>query len=106
MGSNSLVEKLLFENLQEEELSRIIKPTVNNLHKFAIDYADALVLASPVIDKDVLSHIKSSGKPFMQYPGDENYINSYQNFYQQFFSESEDCAEIAEESEEIVLTEN
>ena len=104
--SNSLVEKLLFENLQEKELSRLRKPTVNNLHKFAIDYSDAVVQASPVIEKDVLSHIKSSGKPFMQYPGDENYINSYQNFYQQFFSESEDCVEIEEEPEKIVLTEN
>ena len=103
---NSLVEKLLFESLDEGELSMIRKPDANNLHKFAIDYADAVVQASPIIDKGVLSHIQASGKPFMQYPGEENYIDSYQHFYQQFFSESEDSADLEEEPEEVVLTEN
>ncbi len=103
---NSLVDKLLFESLDARELIRLRQPTANNLHKFAIDYADAVVQASPNIDKGVLSHIKSSGKPFMEYPGAENYIDSYQQFYQQFFSESTDYLDVEEEPEEAVLTEN
>ena len=94
-----LTEKLLFENLQKDDISRIKNPTIANLHKFAIDYADAIVQASQNINKDVLKHIKSSSKPFMEYPGAEDYIDAYQGFYQQFIKQEE-------ESEEVALIEN
>ena len=96
--SSTITEKLLFEKLTEEDVNRLQKPNINNLHKFAIDYADAIVEASPNIEKDVLSHIKSTNKPFMQYPGEEDYIDAYQDFYEQFIGE--------EEIEEVVLTED
>jgi starch synthase len=73
------------------------------LHKFAIDYADAVVQGSADIDKNVLSHIKFSGKPFMKYPGAENYIDAYQDFYEQFIEQEEDSEELEEEA---ALTEN
>ena len=87
--SNSLPEKLLFEDLQKKDVARIKDSTVINLHKFAIDYADAVVQASPKIDKRVLLHIKSSSKPFMKYPGKEDYVDAYQNFYEQFVKQEE-----------------
>ena len=98
---NNLSDKLLFEKLEECDVSRIHKSTINNLHKYAIDYADAVVQASADIDKDVLSHIKSSGKPSMQYPGAENYIDAYQDFYEQFILQDDELDELEEE----VLTE-
>lgn len=101
--SNTLTEKLLFEKLEESNVSGIKNPNINNLHKFAVDYADAVVQASAYIDKDVLSHIKSSKKPFMEYPGTENYIDAYQDFYGQFIEEED---ESEQEPEEIALTEN
>ena len=104
--SNNLTEKLLFEKLEERDVSRIQQSTTNNLHKFAIDYADAIVQASSDIDKDVLSHIKSSGKPFMEYPGSESYIDAYQVFYQQFILGEEEAEELEEEPEEVALTEH
>ncbi len=94
----------MFENLEKIDISRVKKSTTNNLHKFAIDYADAVVQASADINKGVLSHIKSSGKPFMQYPGAENYIDAYQDFYGQFIDQDDEIAE--EEPEKFALTEN
>jgi len=94
--SDTLHEKLLFENLKESEVASLKASNIINLHKFAIDYADAVVQASSDIDKDVLEHIKSSGKPFMEYPGEEDYIDAYQEFYEQFI----------EQEEEVALTEN
>ena len=98
LSKNNLTEKLLFEQLKESDVSRVKQSTTNNLHKFAIDYADAVIQASPVIHKDVSNHIKSSGKPFMEYPGEENYIDAYQDFYDQFIFQEE-------QSEELELTE-
>ena len=52
---------------------------------------------SPNIETDVLQHIKSTNKPFMEYPGEEDYIDAYQDFYEQFIDQ--------EEIEEVLLTE-
>ena len=41
--SNNITDKLLFENLDKKDVARLIKPTIGNLHKFAIDYSDAIV---------------------------------------------------------------
>tara|TARA_B100000902_G_C27315085_1_gene920753 strand:- start:1034 stop:1864 length:831 start_codon:yes stop_codon:yes gene_type:complete len=87
--SNTLPEKLLFENLEESDVSAIKKSNIINLHKFAIDYADAVIQASSKIDKKVLEHISSSNKPFMQYPGEEEYIDAYHRFYDQFMEKKE-----------------
>jgi len=90
--SNTLPEKLLFENLVEEDVAMLKEPNINNLHKHAIDYADAVVQASADIEKEVLDYIKTSEKPFMEYPGAEDYIDAYQDFYEQFIEEEEEVA--------------
>ena len=51
--------------------------------------------ASADIDKDVLDHIKLSKKPFMKYPGEEDYIDAYQDFYSEFILEEEQLKEVA-----------
>lgn len=104
--SNSLAEKLLFERLEDVDVAGVQNSTINNLHKFAVKYADAIVQASPNIDKDVLDNIKSSGKPFLQYPGSEDYIDAYQNFYQQFINQEEESEESEESEEELALIQN
>ena len=60
---------------------------IRDRHKHAIDYSDAIVQASSNIQKQVLDYIKSTEKPFMEYPGKENYIDVYQEFYKQFIEE-------------------
>ena len=87
--SSTLAEKLLFEDLEEPDVAKLKKSNINNLHKHAIDYADAVVQASANIEKEVLEYIKYSEKPFMEYPGEEDYINAYQDFYEQFIEEEE-----------------
>ena len=82
-------EKLLFENIEEALVAPLKVSNIRNLHKFAIDHSDAVVQASPDIDKDVLGYIKSSKKPFMEYPGAEDYVDAYQDFYEQFIKEEE-----------------
>mgnify|MGYP000584877521 CR=1 FL=1 len=93
--SESLPEKLLFEKLEKSDVEMLQKSNIVNLHKHAIDYADAVVQASADTEKEVLAYIKSSEKPFMPYPGEEDYIDAYQEFYEQFI----------EQEEEVVLTE-
>ena len=87
--NDTITDKLLYEKLEKKDVEGVKVPNINNLHKFAADYADAVVQASPEMDKDVLAHIKKSEKPFMEYPGEEDYIDAYQDFYAQFIEEEE-----------------
>ena len=41
------------------------------------------------INKSVLSSIEDSGKPFLDFPGDEEYEKEYLNFYENFIASDE-----------------
>ena len=87
--SDTIIDKLLFENLSEADLSGLKNLNINTLNKFAISYADAVVQASEKINKTVLNNIEESGKPFLEFPGEEEYENNYLNFYENFIEKEE-----------------
>ena len=87
--SDNIIDKLLFENLDECDLTGLKNLNVNTLNKFAISYADAVVQASEKINKNVLTNIQDSGKPFMEFPGEVEYENDYLNFYSHFIKNEE-----------------
>ena len=87
--SKDLTEKLLFEELESDDVEGIKKSNITNLHKFAIRYSDAIVQASPKIDKNLLNFIEKTNKPFMSYPGDEEFIDAYHSFYNKFLNKEE-----------------
>ena len=87
--SDNIIDKLLFEDLDENDLVGLKNLNVNTLNKFAISYADAVVQASEKINKNVLTNIQNSGKPFMEFPGEVEYENDYLNFYSHFIKNEE-----------------
>ena len=87
--SDNIIDKLLFEDLDENDLVGLNNLNVNTLNKFAISYADAVVQASEKINKNVLTNIQDSGKPFMEFPGEVEYENDYLNFYSHFIKNEE-----------------
>ena len=86
---NKLTDKLLYEDLLKDDVKNVTDASINNLHKFAIDYSDAVVQGTKEISDSILSHIKSVDKPFMKFPGNEEFIEKYKEFYNQFLPEEE-----------------
>jgi starch synthase len=84
--SDTIIDKLLFEDLEVNDLSGLKNLNINTLNKFAISYSDAVVQASEKINKSVLNSIEDSGKPFLDFPGDEEYEKQYLNFYENFIA--------------------
>ena len=85
-----IVEKLLYENnLEKSDLDLLRNPTFENLSKFAISYSDAVIQGSENINKKVLDYMKKSELPFMGYPGEENYEDQYNNFFDSLVEEEE-----------------
>lgn len=79
-----MVEKLLLDKIAEEDielLKEVERPDVVQLHRIAMQYADAIVQASENVDDAVLEMARGLGKPFLEYPGDEEYIQQYLDFY-------------------------
>ena len=52
----------------------------DELGKLAIDYSDGVIEAGNNANKSLLDYAKASGKPFMDYPGDD-YAEAYINFF-------------------------
>ena len=91
-----LVNKLLFEKkLEASDLEILTDPTFENLNKFAIKYSDAVIQGSEKINEGVSKYMKDSELPFMAYPGEEEYEEQYNNFFDS----------LVEEEEEIEMTE-
>ena len=78
-----MVEKLRMDGFSDDDLKSLLGGDVDykKLNKIAIDYADAIVQSSPDIDPELIEYAKNSGKPFLPYPGTENYAKAYLDFY-------------------------
>lgn len=93
--SNDIVDKLLFENLDKKDVTRIQKPNIGNLHKFAIDYSDAIIQASPNINNSIVEYAKLSGKEFVEYPGTEDYFHAYEELYNKILDKKKQAVDAA-----------
>lgn len=78
-----MVEKLRMDGFADEDLKSLLDGDVDykKLNKIAIDYADAVIQSSPEIDQELIDYAKNSGKPFLPYPGTDNYAEAYLDFY-------------------------
>lgn len=78
------VDKLKLDNISVKDmqvLTGVERPTDKELHKLAIQYADAIIQASPEVDHELVEMAHNSGKPFMDYPGEDDFVNRYLEFY-------------------------
>lgn len=77
-----MAEKLEMAGIPREALKAIDNGAVTyqDINKIGIDYADAVVQAMEDVDPELIAYAKASGKPFLPYPGEENY-QAYADFY-------------------------
>jgi len=73
--------KLKLNGITVKDLKYFKSPTYVNIIKAAIDYADGLIFGSPEIHPELLSYVKESGKPILDYQPMESYIDAYSDFY-------------------------
>lgn len=79
--NEGLVEKVKFDNLDDDVIKVLNKPTYNNLMKVAIDHSDALIVGSQEIPKELEDYLKSSKKPVLNYQSKEEFAENYKEFY-------------------------
>jgi starch synthase len=72
----------MFEGMIPEDVSKLKNPDFINYSKQAIDYSDALIQGTKNINSDLLSYMKSNGKPFLEFQPKDSFIEAYDQFYQ------------------------
>ncbi len=76
-------EKLWVEGIDEKQLAKTNISDYVSLMKKAIDLSDGVCISSPTATPELVDYARQSGKPILEYPGEENYVAAYNAFYDQ-----------------------
>ncbi|MGQ1947333.1 glycogen/starch synthase [Geofilum sp. OHC36d9] len=79
--NKEMKDKLVAMGVEASKLKQLDDPTYTNLTKLAIDLSDGIIQGSESIDSELTEYIKASGKPFLEYQSEEDYIDAYNKFY-------------------------
>lgn len=78
---NNLKKKIAFDGIDESSIAHISTPTYNNLLKVAVDFSDAVILASEDISTDLQDYIANLQIPVLPYVSLQEFEEAYANFY-------------------------
>lgn len=76
-----LVKKIGFDGVSEDSITHLNAPNYNNLLKVAVDYSDAVILASEEIPEELQNYISNLEKPVLPYVSLQEFEDAYVNFY-------------------------
>ncbi len=76
-----MLNKVKFDNINEDAIKVLEEPSYINLMKVAIDYSDALIVGSEEIPKDLETYLKASKKPILEYKHKDEFGEAYKTFF-------------------------
>jgi starch synthase len=79
--NEEMARKIAEDGINLNDISVINEPTFENYTKLALNYSDAAIKGSEVINPVIEQHIKASGMQYLDYQPKESYIDSYFDFY-------------------------
>ncbi len=74
-------DKIAFDGIDKEEMTQLSTPNYNNLLKVAVDFSDAIILASEEIPEELKKYISNLQKPVLPYVPLQEFEEAYMNFY-------------------------
>jgi len=86
--NKKFIDKLLFDGFSKKDIKHIIDESSHlNMLKQSIEYADGIIQGSEKINPDVEKFIKKSGKPFLTYKNEVEYMDAFNEFYDEILEE-------------------
>lgn len=86
--------KTLMDGLVADDVKELhAQPDFTGLSKLAMKWSDGVILGSETIHPQVKEHFKKAGKPSLEYKSPEEYIEAYDNFYEEALLEDSVLAE-------------
>ena len=81
---DTMLEKLLFDEIAQEHIAELKNATYTNLMKNAIENSDGVIIASAEISPELTDFIEKSTKPFLPFADKDEFAEKYTAFYQEF----------------------
>ncbi len=75
-----LIDKMIFDEIPNEQISAIKNPSYENLMKVSIDHSDAVIMASECLNSSLTKIIESSKKPFLPFASKDSVKEKYIDF--------------------------
>lgn len=91
--NKKIVDKAIIDGVTKKDLKHIEEASYVNLMKLAIDFSDAIAYGSEKISDDIMKYAKKSGKPILEYKGEAEYADAYNEFYDMVLESSEVLAD-------------
>ena len=85
--SNDMARKTIVNGVEKEDISVIDEATINNLHRLAIDFADAVIIGSEKIDPEIEQYIIESGKSSLPYHDEEDCVEVFDSLYDELLEQ-------------------
>ena len=79
--NKNMVKKISFDGVPEDSITHLTAPNYNNLLKVAVDFSDAVILASEEIPEELQNYIANLEKPVLPYVPLQEFEEAYTNFY-------------------------
>ncbi len=76
-----MVSKIKFDKIENDSLSLINDSTYINLMKLAADNSDGVVFGSEDVNSELISYVKNSETPTLDYKSPDEYESAYAEFY-------------------------
>ncbi|MFO7370094.1 MAG: glycogen/starch synthase [Bacteroidales bacterium] len=88
--NKSFRKKLRLDGIPEADLKVVEDPSYVNYCKLAVNMADAVIIGSQEVNKEVIKHAEKSRKPVLPYQNSDSYVDAYSLFYDQVLNNSKD----------------
>ncbi|HLT54211.1 MAG TPA: glycogen/starch synthase [Flavobacteriaceae bacterium] len=78
--NEEMLGKVKFDNIAEDAVKVLDKPSYVNLMKVAIDFSDALIVGSETIPEELSKHMEASKKPILEFKEKDEFGDAYTEF--------------------------
>jgi len=87
--NKQFAKKAMMDNISEDDIAGFSDTSFVGLNKAAMDASDAVIKASEDIHPDLEAHFQIIDKPKLGHQGIEEYVNAYDEFYDEILEETE-----------------
>ena len=87
--NKKFIDKLSFDGFNKKDLKHLSEePSYLNMIKQSIEFADGIIQGSEKLNPDIEKFIKKSGKPFLTYKNELEYMDAFNEFYDEMLEEA------------------
>lgn len=91
--NKKVVDKAIIDGISKKDLKHMEDASYVNLMKLAIDNSDGIAFGSETVNTEVEKYAKKSGKPVLEFKGEAEYTDAYNEFYDLVLEDSEVLAD-------------